>query len=33
MVAPLDGIRVVEGANWMAAPVAAAMLADLGADV
>ncbi len=33
MVAPLDGIRVVEVANWMAAPGAAAMLADLGADV
>jgi len=33
VVAPLDGIRVVEVANWMAAPGAAAMLADLGADV
>ena len=33
MVAPLSGIRVVEVANWMAAPGAAAMLADLGADV
>ncbi|MDQ6648772.1 MAG: CoA transferase [Actinomycetota bacterium] len=33
MVAPLEGIRVVEVANWMAAPGAAAMLADLGADV
>ena len=33
MVAPLDGIRVVEVANWLAAPSAAALLADLGADV
>ncbi|GAC1322401.1 MAG: CaiB/BaiF CoA-transferase family protein [Mycobacteriales bacterium] len=33
VVAPLEGIRVVEVANWMAAPGAAAMLADLGADV
>lgn len=33
MVTPLEGIRVVEVANWMAAPGAAAMLADLGADV
>jgi len=33
VVAPLDGIRVVEVANWMAAPGAAAMMADLGADV
>ena len=30
---PLDGVRVVEVAGWMAAPGAAAMLADLGADV
>jgi crotonobetainyl-CoA:carnitine CoA-transferase CaiB-like acyl-CoA transferase len=33
MTAPLDGVRVVELANWMAAPGAAAMMADLGADV
>ncbi|MCA0145397.1 CaiB/BaiF CoA-transferase family protein [Blastococcus sp. LR1] len=33
MVAPLDGVRVVEVANWMAAPGAAALLADMGADV
>ena len=31
--APLDGVRVVEIANWMAAPGATALLADLGADV
>ena len=30
---PLAGIRVVEAAGWMAAPGAAAMMADLGADV
>jgi crotonobetainyl-CoA:carnitine CoA-transferase CaiB-like acyl-CoA transferase len=33
MTAPLRGIRVIEVANWMAAPGAAAILADLGADV
>ena len=33
MSAPLDGVRVVEVAGWMAAPGAAAMMADLGADV
>ena len=33
MTAPLDGVRVVEVAGWMAAPGAAAVLADLGADV
>jgi crotonobetainyl-CoA:carnitine CoA-transferase CaiB-like acyl-CoA transferase len=32
-VRPLDGVRVVEVAGWMAAPGAAAVLADLGADV
>jgi crotonobetainyl-CoA:carnitine CoA-transferase CaiB-like acyl-CoA transferase len=32
-VAPLDGIRVLEVANWLAAPAAGALLADLGADV
>ncbi len=30
---PLDGVRVVEITNWMAAPGCAAMLADMGADV
>ena len=30
---PLAGVRVVEAAGWMAAPGAAAMMADLGADV
>jgi crotonobetainyl-CoA:carnitine CoA-transferase CaiB-like acyl-CoA transferase len=33
MAAPLEGIRVVEVANWLAAPAAAALMADLGADV
>jgi len=33
MAAPLDGIRVLEVANWLAAPAAGALLADLGADV
>jgi crotonobetainyl-CoA:carnitine CoA-transferase CaiB-like acyl-CoA transferase len=33
MEGPLDGVRVVEVANWLAAPSAAAMLADMGADV
>ncbi len=33
MVAPLDGIRVVEFANFAAAPTAVAIMADLGADV
>jgi crotonobetainyl-CoA:carnitine CoA-transferase CaiB-like acyl-CoA transferase len=33
MVAPLAGVRVVEVANWMAAPGAAALMADMGADV
>ena len=30
---PMAGVRVVEAAGWMAAPGAAAMMADLGADV
>ena len=29
----LDGIKVLEVANWVAAPSACAMLADMGADV
>ena len=33
MTAPLDGVRVIEIASWMAAPSACAILADLGADV
>jgi crotonobetainyl-CoA:carnitine CoA-transferase CaiB-like acyl-CoA transferase len=31
--APLDDIRVIESSNWVAAPSAGAILADLGADV
>ncbi len=33
MVAPLAGIRVLEVANWLAAPSCAALMADMGADV
>ena len=33
MAAPLDGIRVVEIASFVAAPAAGALLADLGAEV
>lgn len=33
MTAPLDGITVIEIDNWMAAPSAGAILADLGATV
>jgi crotonobetainyl-CoA:carnitine CoA-transferase CaiB-like acyl-CoA transferase len=33
MTTPLDDIRVIEVDNWMAAPSAGAVLADLGADV
>ncbi|MCC7363007.1 MAG: CoA transferase [Dehalococcoidia bacterium] len=33
MAAPLDGIKVLEVANWLAGPSCAALLADLGADV
>ena len=33
MPAPLEGIRVVELASFVAAPAAGALLADLGADV
>ncbi len=33
MTAPLAGVRVIEAATWLAAPAAAALLADLGADV
>ena len=33
MAAPLEGIRVVEIANFVAAPACGALLADLGADV
>ena len=33
MTAPLDGIRVIEFANFAAAPSATAIMADLGAEV
>ena len=33
MTGPLDGVRVIEVANWLAAPGAAVMMADMGADV
>ncbi len=33
MVAPLEGIRVVEVASWLAAPSCAALMADMGAEV
>ena len=33
MAAPLDGIRVLEVANWLAMPSAGALMADLGAEV
>jgi len=33
MTAPLDGIKVVEVASWLAAPSCAALMADMGADV
>ncbi|HEX3334644.1 MAG TPA: CoA transferase [Acidimicrobiales bacterium] len=33
MSGPLDGVRVVEVANWTFVPAAGAVLADLGADV
>lgn len=33
MPAPLDGIRVLEVANWLAAPAATRLMADLGAEV
>jgi crotonobetainyl-CoA:carnitine CoA-transferase CaiB-like acyl-CoA transferase len=33
MDGPLDGIRVLEVANWVAAPASAMLLADLGASV
>jgi len=33
MDGPLSGLRVIEATNWMAAPGAAAILADMGADV
>lgn len=32
-IGPLDGVRVVELTNWMAAPGCGAVLADMGADV
>ena len=33
MVGPLDGIRVIEVASFLAAPSAAALMADMGATV
>jgi crotonobetainyl-CoA:carnitine CoA-transferase CaiB-like acyl-CoA transferase len=33
MISALDGVRVLELANWIAGPSAGALLADLGADV
>ena len=33
MVAPLEGIRVVEVASWLAVPCCASLLADMGAEV
>lgn len=33
MSAPLEGIRIVEIASWVAAPAAGALLADMGAEV
>ena len=33
MAAPMSGVRVVEVTNWMAAPSAGAILADMGAEV
>jgi len=33
MTAPLEGIRIIEAANWLAAPSGCALMADLGADV
>lgn len=33
MTSPLDGVRVIEFANFAAAPTATAIMADLGADV
>lgn len=33
MPAPLEDVRVIEAGNWVAAPSAGAILADLGADV
>lgn len=33
MTAPLQGIRVIEVASWLAAPSCASLMADMGADV
>ena len=33
MTAPLDGIKVLEVATWLAAPCCAALMSDLGAEV
>src|SRR5687768_7791043 len=33
MAGPLDDVKVLEIANWVAAPCAGALMADMGADV
>ncbi|SVE32261.1 uncharacterized protein METZ01_LOCUS485115, partial [marine metagenome] len=33
MPGPLEGLKVLEVANWVAGPAAAAIMADMGADV
>jgi crotonobetainyl-CoA:carnitine CoA-transferase CaiB-like acyl-CoA transferase len=33
VTAPLEGLRVIDAANWLAAPAAAGLMADMGADV
>ncbi|MBM52742.1 MAG: hypothetical protein CL485_07120 [Acidobacteria bacterium] len=33
MPGPLEGLKVLEAANWVAGPAAAAIMADMGADV
>ena len=33
MTAPLQGVRVLEVASWLAAPSCAALMADMGATV
>jgi len=33
MTGPLEVVRVIEAANWLAAPATAAMMTDMGADV
>ena len=33
MTGPLDGMRVIDAATWIAGPAAAGLMADMGADV